>query len=41
MLNNTEDNIIVDEKGHKQKASFKIRVNSLHRVKMDHSLYDP
>lgn len=40
-LNNTEDNIIVDEKGQKQKASFKIRVNSLHRVKIDQSMYDP
>ena len=26
---------------HKNEKNFKIRVNSFHRVKLDHSIYDP
>lgn len=43
-VNESKDRLLVGENGKgksKDKATFKIRVNSVHRVKLDHSLYDP
>lgn len=41
-IKDSQTKYLVQQKdGSKEKATFKIRVNSFHRVKLDHSLYNP